>query len=121
MKQITIFDCISSTIKEKIINNLEKYGIDIIYQNLKEGSYTFLEIYELLSKDTNFIYYLNELAKELKKYLIESDAYEDFLNKKQCSSFTKNENCIIVYNFKEKSVGPIYCAKMLNDTLFEKE
>ena len=121
MKQVTIFDYISSNIKEKIINKLEKYCIDKVYRDLEEGTYTLLEINKLLSKNINFTNYLNELSEELKRYLIESDVYKDFIDKKQYSSFMKRKNCIIVYNYRESSVGPIYCAEMLKNSLFEKE
>ena len=121
MKQITIFDCESSNIKQTIIKSLSHYNIDNIYRNLEKRTYTFLEIYQLFSKDSSFSNYLNDFAEELKKYLVESDAYDDFVSKKSLSSFTKRKDCLIVYDVKAKSVGPVYCAEMLKDSLFEME
>ncbi len=120
MKQITIFDCESSNIKQSIIKKLSHYNIDSTYKNIKKGS-LFLKIHEILSKDSNFSNYLNDFAEELKKYLEEGDAWEDFINKKSLSSFTKRDDCLIVYNFNEKDVGPVYCAEMLKDSLFGME
>ena len=121
MKQITIFDCESSSKKQTIIKSLSHYNIDNIYRNLEKGTYTFLEIYQLFSKDPRFSNYLNDFAEELKKYLIESDPYDDFMNNKSLSSFTKRKDCLIVYDVKGKSVGPVYCAEMLKDSLFGME
>ena len=117
MEQLTIFNYNYSEQKKEIINHLESFGIDQIYDEF----YNFFEISNIFSKEKNYKKYLNLLSKELSKHIKESkDAYDDFFSKKEYSSFSKEENYLIVYDSIKGSVGPVYCATMLKDTLFEK-
>lgn len=120
-EQISIFDY--SNTKESIKRNLKEYEIDNFYKSkFKDGTYTFFEIYKTLSKKSNFIDYLEALSKELKKYIKESDdCGMDFYNNALESSFTTREDCIMIYNSFDRSVGPLYCAEMLKETLFKRE
>ena len=120
-EQTTIFDLLCKNAKEEIMDNLKKYEIDNLYKKkLKEGSYTFLEIYRELSKSSVFDEYLKSLAIELKKHIKESEnCHQDFIDRKLDNSFTERDDCIMIYNVNDKSVGPIYCAEMIKNSLFE--
>lgn len=120
MKQIDIFDLLGTNTKKQIIESLRNFEIDNLYkENFEVGTYTFLEIYTYLSKNKKFNKYLESLSAELKKYIKESkDCYQDFYNKVSFNTFTKRNDCISIYNIKDKSVGPIYCAEMLKKNLF---
>lgn len=120
-EQTTIFDFLGKNTKQEIINSLKNYGIDNLYKiKFKPGSYTFLEVYHMLSENKNFKEYLNALSCELKKHIKESNnSHQDFYNNLQINTFTKREDCIMIYNFRKKCIGPIYCAEMLSESLFE--
>ena len=120
MKQLTIFNYNYSNKKQEIINHLEKYGIDKVYTLLDNKTYTFSMLNNIFSKEKNYKEYLREFSKELKKYIkVSNNAYDDCFNEEKYSSFSKGENCLIVYDSIKGSVGPVYCVSMLNDTLFE--
>lgn len=116
--QLSIFDLGDS--KDKIIESLKNYKIDEIYRKkfIKGKTYTFLEIYRELSKNNKFTEYLKELSKVLSYFIKKTeDAYGDFINNTSENTFSLRADCIIVYNFNQKSVGPIYCAEMLSEEI----
>ena len=106
----------SVDIYKSIEKEIDKFGVDSYYEKtFRDKTCTFKEISEKLYELKDYKQYLNELYVELKKYYRE--VVDDYKFGKR--GIAKRENVIIVYS--EKSIGPIYCLKMMKSIIQKEE
>lgn len=130
MKQLNIFEVereYEVTNKYKFIKDkLSKYSIDKVYEKeIKNNGYLLREIYETLSKETNYQDYMNDLISELLKIVPmvktnsmfkEKGIFEYGNSGRYGYTTSKYEINGIKYN---GSSGPLYCLEMLPKHFFK--
>lgn len=130
MYQLNLFEVIEQNhidnLKESIESKLSKYEIDELYRKQFKGQTVLLrEIYETLSKETNYQDYMNDLISELLKIVPmvktnsmfkEKGIFEYGNSGRYGYTTSRYEINGIKYN---GSSGPLYCLEMLPKHFFK--